>query len=124
MTAHGIRLEIDCPGNALLRTEMRPENFHCLLQILAANAIYWLRGITEPRIRVSVEDGDDDCKLLFADNGPGIRADIGERIFEPLFSAKENGCGMGLTIARQLLEAHGGAIESSPTAAARGPTSC
>ncbi len=110
LTEHGIKLEIDCPASGVLRTEMRPENFHCLLQILAANAIDWLKGVAEPRIRVSVADLAVQCELLFADNGPGIPPDAGERIFEPLFSRKESGRGMGLTIARQMLEAHGGAI--------------
>ena len=48
--------------------------------------------------------------MLFADNGPGISPEIADRIFEPLISRKENGHGMGLTIAKQLLESHGGSI--------------
>jgi signal transduction histidine kinase len=108
---HGIKLDIDCPAGAVLRTEMRPENFHCLLQILTANAMDWLRKTDEPRIRIEVQDFEDECELLFADNGPGIPAGVGDRIFEPLFSRKEAGRGMGLTIARQLLETHGGSID-------------
>jgi len=49
--------------------------------------------------------------MLFSDNGPGIPRGVGRRIFDPLFSRKENGRGMGLTIARHLLEAHGGTID-------------
>jgi len=49
-----------------------------------------------------------EYELLFSDNGPAIPRGVGRRIFEPLFSRKENGRGMGLTIARHLLEAHGG----------------
>jgi signal transduction histidine kinase len=107
---HGIKLDITCSSGAVLRTEMRPENFHCLLQILTANAMDWLRKVDEPRIRIGVQNLDDECKLLFADNGPGIPRGVGDRIFDPLFSRKEGGRGMGLTIARRLLESHGGSL--------------
>jgi nitrogen-specific signal transduction histidine kinase len=58
-----------------------------------------------------VEVFDDVCEMLFADNGPGIPDGVGSRVFEPLFSRKEDGRGMGLTIARQMLQSHGGSIE-------------
>jgi C4-dicarboxylate-specific signal transduction histidine kinase len=89
---------------------MRPENFHCLLQILGANAIDWLGGVSEPRMRIEVQGFKHECELLFGDNGPGLPRGVGERIFEPLFSRKEGGRGMGLTMARRMLEAHGGRI--------------
>ena len=98
------------PARAVLRTEMRPENFHCLLHILGANAIDWLEGVAGPRIRIEVRASAARCELVFADNGPGIPAGVGERVFEPLFSRKEDGRGMGLAIAKQLLESHGGSI--------------
>jgi C4-dicarboxylate-specific signal transduction histidine kinase len=111
LVEHDVKLEIVCPSGAVLRTEMRPENFHCLLQILAANAMDWLKGVSEPRIRIELQHFPDVFELLFADNGPGIPRGVGDRIFEPLFSRKEGGRGMGLTIARQMLEGHGGSID-------------
>jgi signal transduction histidine kinase len=42
------------------------------------------------------------------DNGPGIPQEARERIFEPLFSTKETGTGLGLTISRRIVEAHRG----------------
>jgi C4-dicarboxylate-specific signal transduction histidine kinase len=89
---------------------MRPENFHCLLQILTANAIDWLGGVPEAQIRIELVERGALFELLFADNGPGVPRGMGDRIFEPLFSTREDGRGMGLTIARQVLEAHGGSI--------------
>ncbi|GAW29303.1 sporulation protein [Carboxydocella sp. ULO1] len=44
------------------------------------------------------------------DNGPGIPPDLQERIFDPFYTTKEYGTGLGLTICRQLINAHGGQI--------------
>src|SRR5262245_24741903 len=44
------------------------------------------------------------------DNGPGVPHGISHLIFNPLLTRKEGGRGMGLTIARQLVESHGGNI--------------
>jgi PAS domain S-box-containing protein len=49
--------------------------------------------------------------LTFADNGPGIAADVLPRIFEPFFTTKALGTGLGLSIAKRLLEEQRGSIE-------------
>jgi signal transduction histidine kinase len=98
-------------GPEVMRTEMRPENFFCLLQILLTNSFEWARRVEEPRIRIVVTPLDEFCEVVFSDNGPGIPWEEGTTIFEPLFSRKEGGRGMGLTIARQLLKSHGGRID-------------
>jgi len=45
-----------------------------------------------------------------ADNGPGIAADKIQQVFEPFFSSKPHGLGMGLAISRGIIEAHGGRL--------------
>ena len=57
------------------------------------------------RIRVSVED-----------RGPGVDTEIARRIFEPFFSTRSEGTGMGLAICRSIVEAHDGRLwtENSP----------
>ena len=56
------------------------------------------------------------------DNGPGVPPDLLEKIFEPFFSTKENQhrTGLGLAVAKGIVERHGGAItvESQPGAGA------
>jgi two-component system, LuxR family, sensor kinase FixL len=44
------------------------------------------------------------------DNGPGISPDIAERLFEPFETSKPRGMGLGLTLSRQIIEAHGGQL--------------
>ena len=112
LEGQGYTIEIVTPVTGVLRIEMRPENFFSLLQILTANSVEWARRATSPRIRIVVSGTRDHCEVVFSDNGPGISLDIVGRIFEPLFSRKEGGRGMGLTIARQLVEAHGGKISA------------
>jgi signal transduction histidine kinase len=43
-----------------------------------------------------------------ADTGPGITAEVGERLFEQFFTTKPQGTGLGLSISRQIIEEHGG----------------
>lgn len=50
------------------------------------------------------------AQLLVTDTGPGIPADRLERVFEPFYSSKENGMGMGLAICRSIVQAHGGLL--------------
>ena len=55
-------------------------------------------------------------EISFQDTGKGIPEDLQPRIFEPFFSTKEEGIGLGLSIAQRIVEEHGGEIrlESRP----------
>lgn len=63
--------------------------------------------------RVQVETRVDEgmLRLEVADNGPGIAAAVRDRIFEPLFSTRSFGAGLGLPIVLQIVEQHGGRME-------------
>lgn len=106
-----VPMEIVCERDGVLRAEMRPEHFHCLLQILMTNSLDWLGRTEAPRIRVSLSQRDGLVELIFSDNGPGIPPEMATQLFNPLVTRKEGGRGMGLTIARELIESHGGNIQ-------------
>ena len=50
-------------------------------------------------------------EILFQDNGSGVPVDQQKNIFEPFFSTKEGGTGLGLTVSYNIVTAHGGALE-------------
>jgi signal transduction histidine kinase len=51
-----------------------------------------------------------------ADNGPGVPADVMDRIFSPFFTTKPQGSGLGLAIVRKIVDAHDGRIDVSARA--------
>lgn len=81
-----------------------------LLINLFDNAVYWLAtpDIIEKKIMITL-DGEKQ-QVIFSDNGPGIREDNKPFIFEAFYSGKEDGRGLGLYIARQLLQRMGYSI--------------
>ena len=67
-------------------------------------------------LTVASAHSNGSAALAVVDTGTGIAADVLTRIFEPLFTTKNRGIGLGLSIARNLTEANGGtiAVESGP----------
>ena len=78
------------------------------LLVNAFDAVMGVDGTREVTVRASASGGT--LALSIADTGPGISPDDLDRIFEPFFTRKPNGMGMGLSICRTIVEAHGGRI--------------
>jgi signal transduction histidine kinase len=58
----------------------------------------------------SVHNGQPALRVAVRDNGPGLSLEQRQRIFEPFFTTKTKGTGLGMAIARRIVEAHGGQI--------------
>ena len=74
-----------------------------------------LAAASDPvRIEVSCEDatsaGGPVLRIIVRDNGPGFSNEQRDRIFEPFYTTKPTGTGLGMAIAQRIIEAHGGAI--------------
>jgi signal transduction histidine kinase len=76
---------------------------------LILNSLDAMPGGGELMIRArAVKNG---VEMIFEDNGPGIPEDHRENIFEPFFSTKEGGTGLGLTVSYNIVTAHGGTLD-------------
>lgn len=82
---------------------------------LLQNSLYWLREVPKDRRHIAVRvrrKGADQIEILFSDSGPGVDPEFRERIFDPYFSTKPNGVGLGLTIAGEIVnEYYAGSLE-------------
>ena len=83
---------------------------HQILQNLVRNGLE--AALEGGHVDVEVENGAPDAfHILVHDDGPGIPDEVLPRIFEPFFSTKESGTGMGMAIVHSLVAMHGGKIE-------------
>ena len=62
-------------------------------------------------VHLEAQPSEDGVLIGIADAGPGVPEDLRTRIFEPFFTTREKGTGLGLAVARQIVEAHQGWIE-------------
>ncbi len=70
-------------------------------------------NIEEGKHILTIQTGKTNGRIevVFEDNGPGIPPDVLPKIFEPMFSTKGFGVGLGLPVVKQIMEQHGGGIE-------------
>ncbi len=110
--ARHVKLTIDVPG-AL--PAIRGDRVHLqqVLLNLILNGMDALDGARPSDRRVSITarcDGDESIEVVVGDGGPGIPAETLGQIFDPFYTTKPHGMGMGLAISRTIVEAHGGKL--------------
>jgi signal transduction histidine kinase len=114
---HGITVRAELAEDLPHISGVRIQLQQVLLNLIA-NAVESMASV-EHRARVltvrSQKIGDCDIAVTVEDTGTGIDQTDLERVFEPFFSTKPEGMGMGLSICRSIIEAHGGRITASPT---------
>jgi nitrogen fixation/metabolism regulation signal transduction histidine kinase len=94
-----------------------PELIEQALINILRNAIDAVAGAEAPAIDISCRQDADQVVIEVADNGRGADEDTLERLFVPFFTTKPGGSGIGLSLVRQIVLAHGGQIEAVPNAA-------
>jgi signal transduction histidine kinase len=105
------RLEQDLPGIVGDRVQLQQ-----VILNLVVNGLESMSAIA-PGLRhltiLTAQPNADWVEVTVQDTGPGISAEVLGRIYEPFFSTKPDGLGMGLSICRSIAEAHGGRLEAS-----------
>ena len=79
---------------------------------LLTNAIDAMKGgPVVPRVKIAIRQADDrTIECSFSDNGRGIEPAVAERVFDPFYTLKPSGMGLGLAICRSIVHSHEGTI--------------
>jgi PAS domain S-box-containing protein len=109
---NGVQVNVNVPANLPTLRGNRVELQQVLVNLLI-NAIEAMRDAKtkHPAIRIRVQRASASrLRATVTDNGPGLPADLLERIFQPYISTKRDGLGMGLMMCRTIIESHGGTL--------------
>jgi PAS domain S-box-containing protein len=122
-TKHGVSITLElAEGLPLIRGD-RVQLQQVILNLIV-NAIEAMGGVSDGarRLTISAAEGKaGDLLVAVRDSGPGLPMTTPERIFEPFYTTKAAGLGMGLSLCRSIIEAHGGrlwATANEPSGAA------
>lgn len=112
----GVRIVLDLQAQLLIEGD--PVLIEQALVNLVRNAIESMRDTAPERrqLRIALARADGYARLTIADTGCGIDARVADKLFDPLFTTKADGMGMGLAICRSVVENHRGRLsfEANP----------
>lgn len=110
MLADGITLErkLQAPDAVV---DLDPDRFRRVIINLVDNAAQALTPLPEPDRKITISTrAAGQLIIVISDTGPGIAEEVLARVFEPFFSTKSFGTGLGLPTVKQIVEQHGGTI--------------
>jgi two-component system sensor histidine kinase HydH len=118
-TGGEVKIEVAIPDD-FPRAQVDSTQLRQLVSNIVVNACQALRerGRGGGRVRVTVDRRADVLVLRVEDDGPGLSDDVKRRLFEPLFTTRPTGTGLGLALCRRIAEKHGGVIVAVDSALA------
>ncbi len=117
--ARKVSLLVQAPGR--LSATLDGSLIRRAMENLLLNAIEFSGRSSGGQVTVSVFPRGKQVMLIVDDDGPGVPPHLRERIFQPYYSSKPGGTGLGLALVKQVVDAHGGTLrcEDSPLRGAR-----
>jgi two-component system sensor kinase FixL len=110
----GIRFQFDPAVDPVLVDKVQIQQ---VLLNLLRNAIEAMEASQSRELVISTAANDDMVAVSVADTGPGIAPELTSQLFQPFVTNKRHGMGVGLSICRTIVEAHGGQITVEPNPA-------
>jgi two-component system sensor kinase FixL len=104
-SARAIAIDVDGSSAAIMADA---ELLKLVVQNLLLNAVHAIAGAGGVKVRVS--SSETTCRIEVQDSGPGIPPEVRAKLFTPFFTTKARGTGLGLSTAKQFVEAQGGTI--------------
>jgi nitrogen fixation/metabolism regulation signal transduction histidine kinase len=118
LNSNGVIFLVDKPDSDLLINIDRPQILRVIYNLIN-NALYSIveirASLQRPYISISSKVESSSLIIYIQNNGPQIPRDIKEQIFVPFFTSKEGGSGIGLSISKQIMLLHGGALKLKST---------
>jgi two-component system sensor kinase FixL len=108
----GVRLDLagDLPPVLIDQVQIQQ-----VLLNLIRNGVEALQQAADRRLTVATRRGAEGAVIVSVeDSGPGLAPEVAERLFQPFVTTKANGTGIGLSISRSIVEAHGGQLAWRP----------
>ena len=109
----GVTIEIEALSDVSLRG--LPNEYSQVILNLLSNAKQSIvaHRVQQGRVRLRLEESEGFVRLTVSDNGGGIRADVMDKLFDPYFTTRRGGTGIGLYMSRQIIESSfGGRVEA------------
>ncbi len=113
MAAGGEAVKLDLDLADRLPVSADPVQIQQVIVNLVRNAIDAVQGSTRREIAVGARIAGGEVRIQVDDSGPGIKPELIDRLFESFVTSKPDGMGVGLSICRTIVEAHGGRITAA-----------
>jgi two-component system, LuxR family, sensor kinase FixL len=108
--AHGVAIRVSAPTSTLVdadRIQMEQVLVNLMRNAIEAAAD---SEVGEGSVQTTLSRSPGAIRIEVEDNGPGVAPDIVERLFEPFETTKRRGMGLGLSLSREIVKAHGGRL--------------